>query len=169
MINIYRKRPRILFITVAFALFAAALAFTVYGGSGQELREPVLLTVFVYDDCGGCGVGDLGCGTCDIFDELNMLMRDKFGDRLNDGSITYRLFNTRIQTNEENRRIRVERYGVPPEHQNTLPVAFIGTAYEGIFLAGDENMLFVKEKLDRYLAGESITDIQESINILMNP
>jgi len=130
--------------------------------------EPVLLTVFLYDSCGGCGVGLLGCGTCDVQDRLHLQILAQFGDRLHDGSITYRLLNTRLDINEATRQERSDGFGVPEEMRRILPIAFIGNEGEGVFLVGDAVMPYVQEMLDRYVAGEDVADLQSDIFELMS-
>jgi len=131
---------------------------------------PIQLTVFVYDSCGGCGMGDMGCGSCDVKDALHLRILTQFGglERLHDGSFTYRLLNIRLMHNEDLRRERTERYGVPEGLRGILPMIFIGTEYEGLYLIGDDLVPFVQQKLDRYLAGEDRKEIQRDIMSLMN-
>jgi len=134
---------------------------------GQEVlafdEPPIRLTVFVYDNCGGCGVGLVGCGTCDIQDRLHFQILAQFGDRLHDGSIRYRLHNTRLDVQNDMWLEHSEHFSVTDELRGILPIAFIGTEYEGIYLAGDELVPFIQEMLDRYLAGEAREDIQRDI------
>jgi len=152
-------------LAISFVLAACSIA-------GQEVlafdepsepAEPIRLTVFVYDNCGGCGVGLTGCGTCDIQDRLHFQIHAQLGDRLHDGTIRYRLHNTRLDIQNDMWIEHSERYGVSEELRNTLPVAFIGNEYEGLYLAGDDLMPFVQEMLDRYLAGEDREEIQRDI------
>ena len=133
----------------------------------QEYAEPIRLTVFVYDSCGGCGVGMLGCGTCDIQDRLHFQIVAQFGDRLHDGSIRYRLHNTRLDIQNDMWQEYSVRFGVAEDLRGVLPVAFIGTEYAGLYLAGDALVPFIQEMLDRYLAGEAREDIQRDIELLL--
>jgi hypothetical protein len=132
--------------------------------------SPILLTVFVFDSCGGCGVGLTGCGACDVKDSLHIRLLNQFGGfggRLHDGSIEYRLLNTRLLENGDLHQERNDRFGVPEGLRNMLPAAFIGTAYEGIYLIGDDIVPFVQPMLDRYLAGEDRLELQREIMGLM--
>ena len=154
-------------------LLIMTFALAACGSAAQEVQafnepsEPIRLTVFVYDSCGGCGVGMLGCGACDVQDRLHFQILAQFGDRLHDGTIRYRLLNTRLDIQNDMWLEQSEYFGVSEELRNILPIAFIGTAYEGIYLAGDELVPFIQEMLDRYLAGEAREDIQRDIMLLI--
>lgn len=177
-------------ITIIAVLIAIMLVpvFTACRSSGQEVLAfdeevmimehveditpiiptgPVHLTVFVYDSCGGCGVGMLGCGACDIQDRLHLQIRAQLGDRLHDGSIRYRLHNTRLDTHRDMHVDMIEHFNVTENLHSILPIAFIGSEYEAFYLAGDDMVPFIQEKLDRYLAGECMDVIRKDIIDLM--
>ena len=128
---------------------------------------PVPLIVFMYDDCGGCGAGMQGCGTCDEMDRLHLIILSQFGNRLHDGSIVYRLFNVRDPIHEETRMKRVLDFNVPEEYHRLLPIAFIGTEYDGLFMASFDLMPYVQEIFDRYVAGEAVYELQREVLQMM--
>ena len=157
-------------------LLVITFVLTACGSGAQEVQafnepakpdEPVRLTVFVYDSCGGCGVGLLGCGACDIQDRLHLQILAQFGDRLHDGSIRYRLHNTRLDIQNDMWLEHRERFEITEELQNILPAAFIGTEYEGIYLVGDELLPFIQEMFDRYTSGEAREEVQRDIKLLI--
>jgi len=119
----------------------------------QEVQEaaPVPLTVFLYDNCGGCGVGLQGCGACDEQDRLHLMIFRQFGNRLHDGGIVYRLFNTRLPMHDENRRELSEAFGMAEELRGVLPVAFIGDGEHGIYVVGEDMMAGLMEIFDEFV------------------
>ena len=165
-------------ISAAFIILVPFLAIAVYGTVASTAqyaeitevsvtaaghKEPVQITVFLYDDCGGCGVGNLGCGPCLDLERLNIFIRTQFGERLNDGSIEYRILNTRISTNNEAHAERSVLYGVPAELRTTLPIAFIGNDEYGIFLPGEDLMEYVYRMFAKYSDRECLTQLQNEI------
>ena len=158
-----KKAPWV-FIAPAIALLG--LLFYVYAGPRPPAPEPVLLTLYIHDQCGGCGVDVPGCGDCKDMDLLHLLIKSQLGDRLYDGSIEYRMFNTRFTAQEQNRTLRSEQYGAPQGIRHIRPVAFIGTQEAGLYLFGEALMPYVGGMLDRYVAGEDMEWIQQEIDML---
>ena len=124
---------------------------------------PVLLTIYVYDQCGGCETEGPGCGQCKALDKIQGMARAQLGDRLYDGSIEYRTYNTRTKAHALGLIERSARYGAPDELAGVVPVAFIGTDAAGLYLPGEALMPHVGEMMDRYMGGESVAKIQDDI------
>ena len=120
------------------------------------------LTVFVYDNCGGCGVGLQGCGACDVQDALHILMLRIFGQRLHGEEMTYRLLNTRHDAHNYAWQEKLQVFAVPDEHGAALPMAFIGTEQRGVFVPS-ELIAVVDEFFDRFASGEDVAGLQAEI------
>jgi len=138
-------------------------AFFSTASVNQERRAPVRLTVYLYDDCGGCGANNPGCGECKDIDRYHNIIKKQFGERLYDGGIEYRMYNCRLDVNENNRLALGERYGVPEALRNVRPVAYIGGEDAGLYLPGEALLHYVGETLDRYAAGEEPDGIQNDV------
>ena len=149
--------------------FILLLAAVPVFASCQKSPEPVLLTVFVYDLCGGCSsaVESVGCGECKDINRYHGIVRVQMGDRLYDGSIEYRILNCRENDNNDISDQRGRRYGVPEELLLIRPMTYIGTEDRGLYLPGEDALHYVKEALDRYQAGEDVGDIQGDIMSLI--
>jgi hypothetical protein len=138
------------------------------GTPNSAKAGPVLLTIYLYDQCGGCESEGPGCGRCKDMDRVQGAVRSQLGDRLYDGSIEYRTFNSRTRVHFIGHIERCERYGVPADMQNIQPAAFIGADESGLYLLGDGLMPYIREMLDRYIAGENIHIIQDDVTGIFN-
>ena len=156
----------LILLIFSFATVSDALLPGSSGPVGSvESSEPVLLTVYIYDRCGGCSgsVETLGCGECKDTVTLHGIIKKQLGDRLYDGTIEYRLLNCRNSIHEEGCVRRGERYGVDEEWKYVRPVAYIGAEESGLYLPGENAMPLIKEMLDRYIQHENIALIQQDI------
>ena len=124
---------------------------------------PVLLTVYIYDRCGGCGVNSPGCGDCKDIQKYHGIVKKQLGDRLYDGTIVYRMYNMRLLAYQTEDEDRGARYGVPAELREIRPMTYIGAADSGLYLPGEALLPYVGEMLDRYEGGENLADIQKDI------
>jgi len=130
----------------------------------QTLSEPnqVLLIVYVYDPCGGCGVGQ-GCGECTEMARYAAMVVSQLGSLFRDGYVDYRMRNARIPSAEESRIARSKSYGIPEDLRYIWPTVFIGSEESGIYLLGEEMMPYIREMLDRYKDGEDAKTLQQEI------
>lgn len=130
---------------------------------GGEVKGPVFLIVYAYDQCGGCGVDGPGCGDCKDIDRYHAIIKGQFGDRLYNSGIEYRMFNCRILAHGEALRERCAAYGVPDDMLYIRPMTLIGTEDAGLYLPGEDLLFYAGEMLDRYAAGENAAGIQSDI------
>jgi hypothetical protein len=126
-------------------------------------KAPVLLTVYIYDQCGGCGVDGPGCGECKESVKCHGIIKEQFGGRLYDGTIEYRLLNCRINAHEAARAARGEIYGVPDGLRHIRPVTYIGDENGGLYLPGEALLPYAAEMLDRYINGAELNETQNEI------
>ena len=129
-------------------------------GSSSYESTPVLLTIYLFDQCGGCETEGPGCGQCKVMDRIQGAVRAQLGDRLYDGSIEYRTFNSRTKTHALGLVERRKLYGVPDEFASVIPITFIGTGESGLYLLGDALIPYIGEMLDRYIGEDDIEAIQ---------
>jgi len=155
-------------ILFLLALIVLLLTQTASFAVNYENAAPVLLTVYLDDLCGGCSgsVNTIGCGDCKDTAKLHAIIKKQLGDRLYDGTIEYRMLNTRVQVNEETRLQWAQRYDVPAESRHIRPAAYIGWPETGVYLLGDEAMVFVREALDRLVRGEDAEAVQRDMTEL---
>jgi len=130
---------------------------------GSINAEPVLLHVYLFDRCGGCGSDNPGCGECKDVNRTHDTIKGQLGDRLYNGTIVYRILNCRYTANEIACKERGEQYGVPVELMNFRPITYIGTEDAGLYLPGDGLLPFAAEIIDRYIGGDGLTEIQADI------
>jgi hypothetical protein len=148
---------------LALVFLALLLTQIPAAASVQEKPGPVLLTVYLYDKCGGCGVNSPGCGDCKDIVKYHGIIKKQLGDRLYDGTITYRMLNCRLLVYNDACSERAKLYGAPEDIQNVRPLTFIGAEDSGLYLPGTALLPYVGEMLDRYIAGEDIGNIQKDI------
>lgn len=129
-----------------------------------ERTYEVELTVFCFDQCGGCGVDSPGCGDCQDIVRYHAIIKGQLGNRLYDGTMLYRILNCRLEANDRSYDAYSAAYGIPQELYGYLPVVFIGDETHGIYLVGEPMLDYVGEYLDRYLAGEDIATLQAEID-----
>lgn len=129
-----------------------------------ERTYEVELTVFCFDQCGGCGVDSPGCGDCQDIVRYHAIIKGQLGNRLYDGTMLYRILNCRLEANDRSYDAYSATYGIPQELYGYLPVVFIGDETHGIYLVGEPMLDYVGEYLDRYLAGEDIATLQAEID-----
>ena len=127
-----------------------------------SVPDRVQIIVYVYDPCGGCGVGQ-GCGECTELGRYNAMVMNQLGSLFSDGYVVYRMHNSRILHFEENRIARSKRYGIPEELRLIWPTVFIGTEDSGLYLLGEELMPYIREILDRFMDGEDVEGLQREI------
>jgi len=146
------------------ALIITALLLTQIPAAASARRaQPVLLTVYLYDKCGGCGVDSPGCGECKEIVKYHAIIKKHLGDRLYDGTIVYRMLNVRLLVYNGDCADRGARYGVPAELIGIRPMTYIGSEDSGLYLPGEALLPHIGEMLDRYVRGENIGDIQRDI------
>jgi len=150
------KKLSLIVLTMLLAQIPAAASV------GQK-RGPVLLTVYLYDRCGGCGVDSPGCGDCKDIVKYHGIIKRQLGDRLYDGAIVYRMLNCRLLAYDGACGERGARYGVPHEIQYIRPMTYIGAEDSGLYLPGEALLPHIGEMLDRYAAGEDMGVIQKDI------
>jgi hypothetical protein len=138
------------------------------GAKDGAEAESVLLTVYIYDRCGGCGDNNPGCGECVETLRYHGIINEQLGDRLYGGPIVYRLFNCRLDAHEEARVTRGKSYGVPESLLHIRPMIYIGDEAEGVYLPGEALIAYAGEMLDRYVAGESMESIRNDIMDIYN-
>ena len=155
------KKTVLLFLVVFTAVLASA------SENGQNQR-PVELSVYLYDECGGCGANNPGCGECRLIDRYHGIIKKQFGDRLYEGGIEYRMFNCRLDVNDLRRVEKSALFGVPGRLRNARPITFIGSDGDGVYLPGEETLNYAGEALDRYMAGEDVEIIQRDILSIVN-
>jgi hypothetical protein len=124
----------------------------------------VELTVFCFDQCGGCGVDSPGCGDCQDITRYHGIIKGQLGNRLYDGTMLYRILNCRLEANDRAYDAFSAAYAIPQELYGYLPVVFIGDETQGVYLIGEPMMDYVGEYLDRYLTGEDVATIQADID-----
>ena len=155
---------RVIRAVKALALVVTALLLTQIPAAASVRRaSPVLLRVYLYDRCGGCGSNTPGCGDCKDTQKDHGIIKKQLGDRLYDGTITYRMLNCRLLVNNAECGDWAARYGVPEEYLNIRPLTFIGTEDSGIYLPGIQMLPYIGEMVDRYEGGDNISDIQNDI------
>jgi len=151
---------------LALILSVFLLACAVPVAADQDETEKILLTIFLFDRCGGCGSDNPGCGDCKDVNRVHDIIKAQLGDRLYDGSIEYRILNCRYSVNDTACQERGARYGVPEDVLALLPITFIGAPDNGIYLPGEALFPYVKEMLDRYAGGEELNKIQADILLI---
>jgi len=148
---------------LALILLIFLLVWAVPVVADQDETGIILLTIFLFDRCGGCGSDNPGCGDCKDVNRVHDIIKAQLGDRLYDGSIEYRILNCRYSANDAACQERGALYGVPEDLLALLPITFIGAMNNGIYLPGEALFPFVKEMLDRYAGGEELNEIQADI------
>jgi len=153
-------------ILIMLVLVAIPFTQTASMAAVKKNSAPIMLAIYNYDLCGGCSgsVDTRGCGDCKDTVKLHAVIKKQLGDRLYDGTIEYRILNTRVRANEEARLQWGQRYGVPAESRYIRPVAYIGWPDSGVYLLGDEAMKYVGEALDRLVRGEDAESVQRDID-----
>jgi len=165
-VNKAKRSNRLVLLSMLVLLIP--LALTVYATVNQEPAGPPMLRIFLFDACGGCGVGDTGCGECLEYIRVHLNVRNQLGERFNDGSVLFSMYNTRNLANEDIRLEVAAAHGVPDELAGIRPTFFIGDETGGLFMAGDEMLSYVGIMLERYLSGEAVESIQEDVLGMMN-
>lgn len=130
----------------------------------QDAAHAVELTVFLFDNCGGCGTDSPGCGNCQDIVRYHAIIKEQLGDRLYDGTIKYRMYNCRIEAYDRMYDGYHEAYGMPQELYGYLPCVFIGDAEGGVWLASEVMLDFVGEYLDKYLESDDLAALQQEID-----
>ena len=133
----------------------------------NDRAAPVMLIVYAYDRCGGCGADGPGCGECKDLERLHNIVKKQLGERLYGGAIVYRMFNTRIRAVENECVSKGETYGVPDEFRKIRPITFIGREDGGLYLPGEPLMQFIGHALDRFLAGDDLEHVQSDLIKIM--
>lgn len=113
---------------------------------------PINLIIFLFDPCGGCGVSPSGCGNCEYTDETHGIIKKQLGDRLYDGSIEYRIFNTKFADNIELYNQYAADYSVEESQRGQLPMIFFGESALGVYARGQDAIERAGEILDEYIA-----------------
>jgi hypothetical protein len=155
--------------SLALISFILLLTLILPAATYPPYAEPVLLTVCLFDRCGGCGSDNPGCGECKDAYRVHDIIKRQLGDRLYDGAIVYRILNCRYTENAAVCGKRGELYGVPPELLALLPITYIGTDDTGLYLPGENMLSYIKEMLDRYINGDDLGVIQADITRIYEP
>lgn len=130
----------------------------------EKTGGTVELYVFLDDPCGGCGVDNPGCGNCEVIVRYHGIIKRQLGERLYDGTITYRMLNCRMEAHYEIYEKFFDDYGVYEELRGYLPTVFIGTEGKGVFMVGEESLEYVGEVLNAYADGTDTAEIQTEID-----
>ena len=124
------------------------------------------LYVFLWDRCGGCGVDAPGCGECRDTERYHLSIKEQLGDRMYDGTLTYRMLNCRYEEFRQQYAQFQESYGVQTEWHDLLPAVFIGRDGSGVYMTGEAAIADVGEVLAAYEAAaddEALQALQQEI------
>ena len=124
-------------------------------------EQPVELTVYVYDLCGGCGGGVMpGCGDCEATIEYHGALTRALGDYLYDGSIIYRMPNARMQDKLLEYEEFAAEMGVDEARYAYFPAVFITQDRKGFYMVGEEAFYDTVEFLEAYINGTPVAELQ---------
>lgn len=157
----------VIVMLAAFALIAisacAAIPSPLPEPSPAAEREPVPLTVFVDDPCGGCGAEGRGCGDCENILRVHGAVKLQLGDSLYDGTFDYSMLNTQRSDLFQRYLGMAEDFGIPDELRNSLPAVFIGADGHGVYLMGEDAISLLEALAERFLAGEDPAALQAEL------
>jgi len=153
------RKFKIVAMLVLVLALCAGMAYSEQETSETDNR--VQFWIYLFDQCGGCGVDSPGCGNCKNMDRIHAEIKNQFGNRLYDGTMRYIMRNCRTEAYDREYDVLYTTFNIPEELYGVMPAVFISRdGVYGVFLLGEECIPYAQEYFDKYLACETDEDIE---------